>query len=629
VKVNGATAAIAENGAASTVAAAPVVFATAGYAPAAMQELLMRTWLAAGQPANLPLLPRGVVHIASAGALQVDLAGKKQSLDGFTVSGLIWGEESLWLNAEHQLVALISTDAEFDHFEAIRKGYEPLLGTFIAAAVQSNLAALDKLAARARAPVAANLAIEGATLVDVNGGPSVPDAVVLTSGDKIVAAGPRAQVRVPADAAVLDAHGKYLIPGLWDMHAHYEQVEWGPIYLASGITTVRDVGNEFAYITTMHQALNSGHGLGPELFFAGVIDGEGPRALGAVNADTPDQARSQVQRYKAAGARQIKIYSSVKPEVVMAICAEAHRLGMTVTGHIPDGMNAIQGVNDGMDQINHVQYVQPLFEHTPILRMLVLTFSVPLLILVLGTLLIARLLRLRPWPARNWLRRTLAIFVAVILATTYLGYKLKDHDISLDPGVAPTMDFTSPEAKQNLQFFVDHHTVVDPTLALMELWTDPPNRPIRSFEPGILKVAPQLRAALDQTAVTARVADYEQWYFNSLLQTVGALHKAGVPIVAGTDQAIPGYSLHRELELYVKAGLTPIEALQSATIVPARVLKVDSSVGSIAPGKRADLVLLDADPLTDIANTRKVYRTIAAGAVYDPAPLWTSVGFQP
>ncbi len=632
IHVNGATATISENGATSTAAAPPVVFATAGYAPAAMQELLMRTWFAAGQPASLPLLPQGDVRIAAAGPLQVDLAGRKETLDGYTVSGLIWGVESLWLNADHQLVALISTDAEFDHFEAVRDGYESQLGMFIGAAVQSDMAALDKLALQARAPVAARLAIEGATLIDVTGGPSIPDSIVLTSGDKITAVGTRAQVKVPADATVLDAHGKYLIPGLWDMHAHYEQVEWGPIYLASGITSVRDVGNEFAFITTVRDALNSGHGIGPEIFFAGIIDGNGPRALGAVNADTPDEARAQVQRYKTAGAGQIKIYSSVKPEVVAAICTEAHRLGMTVTGHIPDGMNAMQGVNAGMDQINHVQYVLPLFEKNQknyLLRVLFHVFAVPCVVLVLGALVISRLLRRGGWPKRNWLRRTLAGFAALVLAVGYLAATTWSHDISMDPGFAPEMDFTSPEAKQKLQFFADHHTVVDPTVALMELWTAPPGRPIRSFEPGITKVAPQLRSALDQTSVTARVADYEEWYFNSLLQTVGALHKAGVPIVAGTDQAIPGYSLHREIELYVKAGLTPMEALQSATLVPARVLHVEDNVGSIAPGKRADLVLLSGDPLADIANTRKVYKTIAAGAVYDPAPLWTSVDFQP
>jgi len=113
------------------------------------------------------------------------------------------------------------------------------------------------------------------------------------------------------------------------------------------------------------------------------------------------------------------------------------------------------------------------------------------------------------------------------------------------------------------------------------------------------------------------------------MATLRALHEAGIPIVAGTDQAIPGYSLHREIELYVEAGFTPLEALQAATIVPARALGVESESGSLTPGKRGDVLLLDTDPLADIHNTRKVWRTVAAGAVYDPAPLWKSVGFAP
>jgi len=571
IQVNGDQATISENGKTSTIPAPPVVFATAGYAPAAMQELMMRTWLDNKKPASLPLLPRGAVNIEPAGKLEVDLpvAGKpgtvkKEKLDGYTISGLIWGVESLWLNHDRQLVALISTDAEFDHFEAVREDYESDLGAFISAAVKADLAALDKLAASAREPVTPKLAIVGATLINVTGEAQIPDSVVITAGDKILAAGPRSQIQIPADAKTLDATGKFLIPGLWDMHAHYEQVEWGPIYLAAGVTTVRDVGNEFAFITTVHDVLNSGNGIGPEIFFAGIIDGEGPHALGAVNATTPEQARVWVDKYKQAGAVQIKIYSSVKPDVVAAICTEAHRLGMTVTGHIPDGMTPMQGVEAGMDQINHIQYLFPLF--------------------------------------------------------------LKPHPNKTDPIVT---DFTTAEAQKDIQFLVDHHTVVDPTVALFELFTAPPDRPIPSFEPGVLKIAPVLQPALNQTSVTAEHAPRARATFAAMIATIGALHKAGVPIVAGTDQAIPGYSLHRELELYVQAGFTPMEALQSATIVPARALKVDANVGSIAPGKRADFVLLDADPTADIANTRKVWKTISAGAVYDPAPLWKTVDFQP
>src|SRR5690242_20230672 len=131
------------------------------------------------------------------------------------------------------------------------------------------------------------------------------------------------------------------MPGLWDMHAHYEQVEWGPIYLAAGVTTARDVGNEFEFIKAVRDAIKAGRGVGPRLLLAGVIDGDSPMALGVIRASTAEQAHEAVTRYKNAGFDQIKIYSSVKPNIVKAICDEAHKLGMTVTGHVPNGMNAM------------------------------------------------------------------------------------------------------------------------------------------------------------------------------------------------------------------------------------------------------------------------------------------------
>jgi imidazolonepropionase-like amidohydrolase len=117
--------------------------------------------------------------------------------------------------------------------------------------------------------------------------------------------------------------------------------------------------------------------------------------------------------------------------------------------------------------------------------------------------------------------------------------------------------------------------------------------------------------------------------FSTLLSLANQLHRAGVPIVAGTDQAVPGFSVYREIELYVKAGFTPMEALQAATIVPARVMKVDNITGTVERGKRADFAILDADPLADIHNVRTVRNVVANGVLYDSAPLWTSVGFRP
>ncbi len=573
------TAAISLNGKSSAAPLPATFFTIEGYAPASLQQMLLRYWLSHGRPASLPILPSGSVQIHPAGTLDVQLSGHSETLTGYTIGGLIWGEESLWLNPQQQLVALVSTDAEFDHFEAVREAYEPDLNLFIGHAVTADLNALDRLTASAPGgtphpsgpvPETKLLAITGGTLIDGSGAAPIPDSIVLTRGDTIIAAGPRNQIKIPENAVILDATGKTVLPGLWDMHAHYEQVEWGPIYLAAGVTDVRDCGNEFDFITTVRDAVNSGRGIGPHIYIAGIVDGPGPASVGAITASTPAEAIAVVDRYHSAGALQMKIYSSVPPALVPVIAARAHHYGMTVTGHIPDGMNAIQGVQAGMDQINHIQYPALLF----------LTNRPPA-----GT----------P-PDPNWI---------------------------------PHYDFTSPAAKADLAVFVQHHTVFDPTMSIFELFSSPPDRPIASFEPGISRVAPQLRAALDQTPTTAASAPRAQARFNGYMDTLRLLHQAGLRIVAGTDQGIPGYSLHRELEIYVQAGFTPMQAIQSATIVPAQVLGLDKTAGSIAPGKRADILIISGDPLADIRNTRNVYKTIAAGVVYDPAPLWLSVGFTP
>jgi imidazolonepropionase-like amidohydrolase len=161
------------------------------------------------------------------------------------------------------------------------------------------------------------------------------------------------------------------------------------------------------------------------------------------------------------------------------------------------------------------------------------------------------------------------------------------------------------------------------------MFTHPASVPFSRFEPGIEKIAPELRAPLNNTGVPPEREAVARARFERMVDAVRALHRAGVTIVAGTDQTVPGHSLHRELELYVRAGFTPLEALQSATLVPARVMGMERQAGTVEAGKAADLLLLDADPLADISNTRRIHTVIAGGRVYDPAVLWRSAGFQP
>jgi imidazolonepropionase-like amidohydrolase len=524
-------------------------FTLAGYAPVSMQMELLRYWASHGRPASLALVPQGSAHIEPRGRDTISVGGRTTTLDRYSVSGVLWGRETLWADERGNLQALVSVDAEFDHFEAVRPGLESAVPQLIARAASDGMAAMAETAAAINPPPARVLAITGATLIDVSGRrPAQPDMTVVVTSGRISAVGPSHRVSVPAGATVVNAAGKTLIPGLWDMHSHFEQVEWGPIYLASGVTTVRDVGNELEFITSVRDAIASGKGIGPRMLLAGIVDGNGPNAMGAIHAATPEEARDVVRRYHDRGFDQIKIYSSITIDVLRAITAEAHRLGMTVTGHVPDGINALRAIDAGLDQINHAEYIAN----------------------VAGT-----------------------------------------------------------DATRVIASMKQHHTVLDPTLALYELLARPFNEPIESFEPGFAHVARELKTPLAGFGAAPDAAPSRQRRFERYLALVGDLHRSGIPIVAGTDQSVPGFSLHREIELEVKAGFTPLAALQAATIVPARVMKKDGDSGSIEVGKRGDIVVLDANPLDDIRNTRKIFRVVTNGRVFDPAPLWQSVGFLP
>ena len=191
------------------------------------------------------------------------------------------------------------------------------------------------------------------------------------------------------------------------------------------------------------------------------------------------------------------------------------------------------------------------------------------------------------------------------------------------------LDVNSAEAQKALSFLKAHGTVIDPTLALMEFFTATTAKPPASFEPGITKVAPELVEQLADVGPPSERSEIVEKAFEKDLQIVGALHRAGVPIVAGTDQTVPGHSLHREVELYVQAGFTPLEAIQAATIVPARVMGLARETGTVEPGKRADLIVIDGDPLADIRNARNVELVVAGGRVYNSADLWREAGFKP
>jgi imidazolonepropionase-like amidohydrolase len=567
IEVTGKSASVREDKATRQVSIPNRFFTISGYAPTVMQMLLVRYIRKHKLTGALATLPNGDVTLEPRGKDKVKVGDKELVLDRYSINGLIWGRETVWFDSDQNLIAVVTVDAEFDHFESLRDGYEPALSFFVVQAVADGMSRLAEFSRQISPQMKTALVITGATLIDGNGGTPVPDSVVVIEGDRISAVGPRDAFPIPRRARIIDARGKFLLPGFWDMHAHFEQVEWGPTYLAAGVTTVRDVGNEFEFITAVRDSLNAGRGLGPHMLLAGLIDGESNTAWGLVRAANAAQAEAAVKKYHDAGFQQIKIYSSVQADVLEAICAAAHKLGMTVTGHVPNGLNALQAVEAGMDQINHVQYLLPV---------------------------------MRPRAFRP-----------------------------LQGAAPPPLDFQSPEAQKAIQLFKAHNTVFDPTLSVFEWSLHPAEKLFSTIEPGAGKVPRQLSGAILNTGVPPSAATQATAMLDRYYSIVGALHKNGLTVVAGTDQVVPGHSLHREIELYVKSGFTPMEAIQAATLVPARVMKLDKESGTIEKGKRADLIILDKDPLDNIRNIRRIKTVIAGGRVYDAAQLWQSVGFKP
>jgi imidazolonepropionase-like amidohydrolase len=537
-------------------------FAISGYAPIALQQQLIRYWETHGRPDTLPTLPRGRVLIAGRGIDTVVVTSGPVALRRYVVAGLIWGRETLWFDLENRLIAAVTIDAEFDHFEALREGYESALDLFVTRAAEDAAHGLAELTALAPKSADDRFALVGGTLIDGTGRPPIIDATVVIEGGRVSAVGRR--LKLPRGMRVVDTRGKSILPGLWDMHAHYEQVEWGPIYLASGITTVRDVGNELNFIRAVREAIAAGRGIGPRMLLAGIVDGDSPRAVGVERVATVDQALAEVRKYHDAGFQQMKLYSSLSPEMVKAVAAEAHRLGMTVTGHVPEGMDGFQGVEAGMDQINHISFIR-------------------------------RMMLTPPDSA----------------------------------GAAPSFDPGSPQAMRAVSFLKAHGTVVDPTIALYELLLHPESESVAAFEPGVTHVAPELAGPLAHTGVPAADSARARERLEEFLTIIRLLHQAGVPIVAGTDQAVPGYSLHRELELYHGAGFTPMEAIQAGTSVPAEAMGLSAEVGTVQPGKRADLLVVEGNPLERFGDLRRVWLVVAGGKRYEPGPLWRSVGFVP
>ena len=535
----------------STTLRVPEAFYTiAGYAPLRLQALLVRYWETHGRPKSIRIAPgdsTATVAIEDLGAARLNTGSGTLPLRRYSIDGVAWGREILYLDAESNFAAIV-TRANMLPLEGIREDLAAAHGALLDS-IQAD-AARAELGASARASVSAFatgiFAVVGARIVDGTTRPPIEDGVVLVRYGRIVGVGSRRAVPIPAGTRTIDATGKTIIPGLWDMHAHVALPEWGAAYLGVGVTSVRDMGGEQNFLIAFRDAIRFGAALGPRLLLAGLVDGSGADAFGTVYADTPEQGRAVVDMYRSAGFQQMKLYTLIKPDVAGAIIRRAHELRMTVTGHVPRAMTLASMIDSGADNVAHL-------------------------------------------PIRG--------------------------------------DTASDAVKQQIRMLADKHVVIDPTVSWNELLGHARETPLTHFQPGFAEAPWPLRASYgsvrnagDSAAATRAT--------RTQLAAIKALHDAGVTIVAGTDYGLPGFSLLRELELYVEAGLTPLDAIRSATAIPSEVMGLSVESGTIEPGKHADFVVLDADPLADIHNLRTGRWVVTNGRMFDMMALRRVVHFS-
>jgi imidazolonepropionase-like amidohydrolase len=532
--------------------------------------VLAKALLAAG--GRVALLPAGEASIEKRGELQIEANGQKRTVVQYAVNGLDFTPSPIWLDQDGTFFATVS-----NWFSVIRGGWESAVDTLNKAQDEIANQRAAKLAKLLAHKPAGPLAIIHGNLFDSETGTLRPNSTVVIRENKIVAVGDDQKMKIPEGAEVIDAANKTILPGLWDMHVHVQPND-GLLQMAAGITSVRDLANDIDQLDAMEKRFEEGTEIGPRVLKAGFLDGRGPfQGPTKVFADTEQEAKEDIERYAKLGYVQIKIYSSIKPELVPKIAQMAHAHGMRVSGHVPAFMTAQQFVEDGADEIQHMNFIFLNFMFDTVKD-----------------------------------TRARARFTEVAA-----------HAAEIDP--------TSPKVQDFIHLMQQHKTVLDPTLNVFEgMFIDRPGKVSVGYATIADRMPAQIRRGFFYGGLEVP-AGMEQRYrdsFQSMLKMTKTMYDSGIQLVAGTD-ALAGFTLHRELELYVQAGIPATKVLQLDTLGAARVMKRDQELGSIAEGKLADLILVEGDPTKQISDVRRVRTTVKNGVVYQNAALYEAIGVKP
>jgi imidazolonepropionase-like amidohydrolase len=524
-----------------------------------VETALLAVALLKAKQVPVKLFPAGEARLERLTDATIEDRGRKLHVTDFAIAGLSFEPQTVWLDDDQHLFGYPGK-----WFAILREGWE---------GANDRLYELDQAAEDARYTRLARelaqmqdhpVAVEHVRLFDSRRATIREDQTVVVKGDRITMVGRSAAIRIPKDAQRIDGTGKTILPGLFDMHVHSGTVD-GLLNIASGVTSVRDMGNDIETLMHLQAQWDSGAAIGPRVWKAGLIDGHDQfQAPTGLYADTVEEAQAAVNRYADLGYVQIKIYSSLKPELVSAIVKAAHARGLRVSGHIPNGMIASQFVEEGADEVQHINFIFLNFLASQVKD-----------------------------------TRTPERFTAVAAN-------------------AAKLDLQSRQVSDFIKLLQQRHTTVDVTLVTFEGdFTGRPGKVSPNFAPVLNRLPAQVQrsAYTGGLPVTEATDQLYKDSYEAMLRMTKRMYDAGIPILAGTD-ATAGIMLHRELELEVKAGIPPAKALQIATFNAARLLKQGNKLGSIEPGKRADFVLVEGNPAEHISDIRRSRVVMKNGVLY-------------
>ncbi len=434
------------------------------------------------------------------------------------------------------------------------------------------------------------LVITNVTIIDATGAAAKPDTALVILGDRITWIGKAGDLRLPANAQVVDAMSRFLIPGLWDMHAHLMHADFLRLFLANGVTGIREMGGDWSQTSVLRKTVRDGRQPGPRIVAAGsYVDGPNPIWPSSMRVANPQQGRQAVASLKQSGVDFIKIYSLLPRDAYFAIADEAKKLGIPFAGHVPFSINAAEAADAGQRSIEHLD-------------------------------MILRACSSYEADAGKEVQEAMNKPDATAAVVTVMRAQARK--------IAET--FNEEKAQSLYARMANNKVRIGPTLTVQRAISRLNDAAFtgdarRKYLPSFITDSWNPQGDVRLKNLTPEELQAARSSFQGLLNLVGAMHRAGVEILPGTDApnpyCFPGFSLHEELQLLVEAGLAPMEALQAATRNAARYLGLHDSLGTIELGKIADLVLLDANPLVEITNTRKVRAVVVNGKLFDSDAL--------